>query len=77
MSLGWWHVRTQQLGSLLTATPQGCVLSPVLFTLFTHDSTPVHPSNTIIKFVDNTMVFGLIADNEETANRLEVAHLVK
>lgn len=30
--------------------PQGCVLSPLLFTLYNQDCTPVHSSNTIIKF---------------------------
>lgn len=34
------------------------------------------PSNTIIKFADNT-VFGLIADNNEQLTRLELAHLVE
>jgi hypothetical protein len=38
--------------------------------LFTHDS------NTIIKFADDTTVVGLITDNNETAYREEVRHLV-
>ena len=41
---------------------QGCVLSPLLYSLFTHDCTARHDSNTIIKFADFTTVVGLISD---------------
>lgn len=34
---------------LNTGAPQGCVLSPALFTLFTCDCKPIHSSNTIVK----------------------------
>jgi hypothetical protein len=49
--------------------PQGCVLSPLLYSLFTHDCVAKHDSNTIIKFADNTTVLGLITDNDETIGR--------
>ncbi|KAK3535116.1 hypothetical protein QTP70_004678 [Hemibagrus guttatus] len=52
-----------------TGAPQGCVLSPLLFTLLTHDS------NHIIKFTDDTTVVGLISKNEESAYREEVQWL--
>lgn len=55
--------------------PQGWVLSPMLFTLFTHDCTPIDSSNSSIKFADDTTVVGLISDNEETAYNLEVEQL--
>ena len=60
---------------LKTGAPQGCVLSPLLYSLFTHDCTARHDSNTIIKFADDTKVVGLITDNGETANREEVRDL--
>jgi hypothetical protein len=60
---------------LNTVAPQGCVLSPLLYSLFTHDCTTRNDSNTIIKFADDTTVVGLITDNDETAYREEVRDL--
>jgi hypothetical protein len=53
---------------LNTGAPQGCVISPLLYSLFTHDS------NTI-KFADDTTVVGLITNNDETAYKGEVREL--
>jgi hypothetical protein len=47
--------------------PQGCVLSPLLSSLFGHDCT--HDSNIIINFSDDTTVVGLITDNDAAAYR--------
>ena len=41
----------------------GCVLSPFLYSMFTHDA------NTIIKFADDTTVVGLITNGDESAYR--------
>uniref|UniRef100_A0A8L0DMU0 Reverse transcriptase domain-containing protein n=1 Tax=Oncorhynchus mykiss TaxID=8022 RepID=A0A8L0DMU0_ONCMY len=60
---------------LNTGAPQGCVLSPLLYSLFTHDCMATHASNSIIKFADDTTVVGLITINDETAYREEVRAL--
>jgi hypothetical protein len=54
---------------------QGCVLSPLLYSLFTHDCMVKHDSNTIIKFADDTAVVDLITDNDDIAYREEVRDL--
>ena len=38
---------------LNTEAPQGCMLSPLLYSLFTHDCMARHDSNTIIMFADD------------------------
>ncbi|KAI4876266.1 hypothetical protein NFI96_007911 [Prochilodus magdalenae] len=61
--------------TLSTGAPQGCVLSPLLYSLFTHDCVARHTSNTIFKFADDTTILGLITDGDETAYRDEVSAL--
>ena len=57
--------------NLDTGAPQGYVLRPNLYSLFTHDCVAMHASNSIIKFADNTTVVGLSTNNNETAYREE------
>ncbi|XP_064869315.1 uncharacterized protein LOC135565661 [Oncorhynchus nerka] len=57
---------------ILNTGPLGCVLSLLLYSLFTHNCTTRHDSNTI-KFADDTTVVDLI--NDETAYREKVRDL--
>ena len=63
--------------TLSTGAPQGCVLSPLLFTLLTHDCTPTHSSNHLVKFADDTTLVGLITKGDETHYREEVELLTR
>ncbi len=59
--------------TLNVGAPQGCVLSPLL--LSTHDCVSSHSSTSIIKFADDTVVLGLISNNDEAAYLHEVERL--
>ncbi len=61
--------------TLNIGAPQGCVLSPLLYSLYTHDCVSSHSSTSIIQFADDTVVLGLINNNDETAYLDEVERL--
>jgi hypothetical protein len=60
---------------LNTGASQGCMLSPLLYSLFTHECMAMHASNSIIKFTEDLSVVGLISNNDKTAYREEVRAL--
>ncbi|KAI4886874.1 hypothetical protein NFI96_032363, partial [Prochilodus magdalenae] len=61
-----------------TVIPQhlGCVLSPLSFTLLTHDCCAKYNSNHIIRFADDTTVVGLISNDDGPAYKEEVNQLI-
>lgn len=58
------------------STPQRYVLSPILYTLFSHNYVASHKDNVILKFVDKTTVIGCIPSVDVADNMTEVAILV-
>lgn len=62
---------------LNTSAPQGCVLSPLLYSIYTHFCRSHSSSVSLVKFADDTSVVGLISNNNETASRSEVEQLVE
>ncbi|KAI4905235.1 hypothetical protein NFI96_008737, partial [Prochilodus magdalenae] len=63
--------------TLSTGCPQGIVLSPLFYTLYTHDCTTTYSSNTIIKFADDTTIIGNITNDDEGPYREEVKLLTE
>jgi len=63
----WVEKNNANVISLTTGSPQGYVLSPLLFTLMTHDCRARSPTNHIVKPADDTTVVSLIQDNNDLA----------
>ncbi len=61
--------------TLNVGAPQACVLSPLLYSLYTHDCVSSHSSTSIITFADDTVVLGLINNNDESAYLDEVERI--
>ncbi|XP_059807146.1 uncharacterized protein LOC132381625 isoform X4 [Hypanus sabinus] len=61
---------------LNTGMLQGCILSPILWSLFAYNYVPVFNTNTIVKFTDDTTEIGLISNRDKSAYRTEVQNLV-
>ena len=64
--------------STSTGAPQGCALSPALFSLYTSDCRPITPGNRdkLFKYADDKALVGLINNNDHSAYIQEVNNLV-
>ena len=58
-----------------TGAPQGCVLSPILFTLYTSDCISESVSTQLFKYADDTALVGLCV-NDDKDYRCEVGKFV-
>ncbi len=63
---------TSSTRTISTGATQGCFLSPLLFSLYTNDSTSKDPAVKLLKFADDTTLIGLIQDGDKSAYRQEV-----
>ncbi len=58
---------TSNTCKISTGAPQGCILSPLHFSLYTTDCTSKDLSVELLKFADDTTLIGLIQDGEDSA----------
>ena len=59
-----------------TGAPQGCVLSPLIFTRYTNDCTSKYESCTILKYADDTVIIGKICNDNATEYLSEVSDFI-
>ena len=61
--------------SISTGAPQGCVLSPFMYTMYTNSCRSAYSNNHNFKYADNTSLVGLLSD-DETDYRSDIDHFV-
>ena len=60
-----------------TGCPQGCVLSPLLFSLYTNDCISSFNSCSVIKYADDTVIIGRILNDDRNEYLHQVNDFVK
>ena len=64
-----------ELRKIRAGVPQGSVLGPVLYLLYTSDIPPLE-TNTIATFADDTAILAVGKTDEEAANNLQLTKLI-
>ena len=62
--------------SMSTGAPQGCILSPFLYTMYTNSCRSAYSNNHYFKYADDTALVGLIQDTarSETIRGIRAVH---
>lgn len=59
-----------------TGAPQGCVLSPLLFTLYTNDCCGSYDNCSVFKYADDTVIVGKICNDDSSSYLSQVEDFV-
>ena len=59
--------KTSSVITINTGSPQGCVLSALLFILYTNGMVSYSNNCYVLKYADDTAILGLISDNDESS----------
>ena len=62
--------------SISTGAPQGCVLSAILFIIYTNELRSRFRNCHLIKYADDTVIVGLISDNDESEYNEQISEVV-
>ena len=63
--------------SISTCAPQCCVLSAVLFIVYTHELRSCFKNCHLIKYADDTVIVGLISNNDESEYNDQISEVVQ